>query len=404
MLSPMTPGLRTLSVPPGTREILGFIRADGAHTRSDLVRLTGLSRSTLSQRLEPLLDSGLVVHGDELASMGGRPPSSLVFNPRAGFVLVADCGASQTHTGVADLAGEILIDNLADVCISDGPEIFLTWLEARLDDHMNDLGINRESLRGVGVGLPGPVEHCSGRPVSPPIMPGWDGYGVADRLAGRFGVPALVDNDVNIMALGEHGRAKAAMRNMVFVKVSTGIGCGLILSNEIQRGAHGAAGDIGHIYVPGHDDTLCNCGNIGCLEAVASGQAIAQRLSTLERPIGSVPELVNQVLLGQPDAVAAVRDAGREIGGVLAALVNITDPDVIVIGGQLSQVDQPLIAGIREVVYRRSLPLATHNLRIVKSGLEEKAGIIGAALMVVEHLLSPAADQRDGAAVPAPPA
>ena len=389
-------------VPPDTREILGLIREGRANTRAELVRLTGLSRSTVAQRLEPLLSGGLVLTGGDLASLGGRPPSSLVFNPRAGFVLVADCGVTHTYAGVADLSGEMLADGLADVPIGSSPEDFLIWLENTFDDHLSAAGIDRTQVRGIGVGLPGPVEHSTGTPISPPIMPGWDGFRVAERLTRSYGVPARVDNDVNIMALGEHRLAQRHVRDMIFVKVSTGIGAGLVVNEEIHHGSHGAAGDIGHIYVPGHDTTLCNCGNIGCLEAVASGQALADRLNGAGSARGSVRELIRQVQMGQPEAIAAVREAGREIGAVLAAVVNITDPDVIVVGGQMAAAHQPLIAGIREVVYRRSLPLATHNLRIVKSSLEERAGIIGAALMVVEHLLSPHAQPEEALRPPTP--
>jgi predicted NBD/HSP70 family sugar kinase len=373
----------------GTSQLLELIRTGRASTRQELVRMSGLSRSTVSQRLEGLLARGLVIAGDQGESMGGRPPGSLLFNPKAGFVLVADCGASQTHTGIADLGGDVLIGEITDRAIAEGPEGFLAWLEARLDEHLREASVDPALVRGVGVGLPGPVEHRKGRPVSPPIMPGWDGYPVAERLAETFSRPALVDNDVNIMALGEHRLAHNEVRDMLFVKVGTGIGCGLVLGGNIHRGAHGAAGDIGHIHVPGHDDVLCSCGNIGCLESVASGGALAAQLSDVLPRDAKVSDVVDHVLHGDdPRAVAAVRNAGREIGGVLAGLVNTCDPDVIVIGGQMALADRPLIAGIREIVYRRSLPLATHNLRIIKSSLDERAGIVGAALMVVERVLT----------------
>jgi predicted NBD/HSP70 family sugar kinase len=222
-------------------------------------------------------------------------------------------------------------------------------------------------------------------------MPGWHLYPVGQRLAERFGVLALVDNDVNIMAVGEHWSRWRDQPFLMFVKVGTGIGCGLVAGGHVHRGADGAAGDIGHIHVPDQDDVVCRCGNLGCLEAVAGGSALAARLAELGLPTRTSRDVVAQVLASQPDAVRLVREAGHAIGGVLAACVNMLNPAVIVIGGDVAGAGEQLLAGIREVVYRRSLPLATGRLRIVPSELGDEAGITGAAVMVLETILSPAA-------------
>jgi predicted NBD/HSP70 family sugar kinase len=177
----------------------------------------------------------------------------------------------------------------------------------------------------------------------------------------------------------------------MFVKIGTGIGCGLVAGGHVHRGADGAAGDIGHIHVPDKDDVVCRCGNLGCLEAVAGGSALAARLAGLGLPTRTSRDVVAQVLASQPDAVRLVREAGHAIGGVLAACVNMLNPSVIVIGGDVAGAGEQLLAGIREVVYRRSLPLATGRLRIVPSELGDEAGITGAAVMVLETILSPAA-------------
>jgi predicted NBD/HSP70 family sugar kinase len=164
-----------------------------------------------------------------------------------------------------------------------------------------------------------------------------------------------------------------------------------VTGGHVHRGADGAAGDIGHIHVPDHDDIVCRCGNVGCLEAVAGGGAMAVRLAELGLGTRTSRDVVAQVLAGQPDAVRLVRQAGHAIGGVLAACVNMLNPAVIVIGGDVAGAGEPLLAGIREVVYRRSLPLATGRLRVIPSQLGDEAGIIGAAVMVLETILSPAA-------------
>jgi predicted NBD/HSP70 family sugar kinase len=371
----------------GSFDILRLIRSGQASTRAELARITGLSRSTISQRIDELMARGLVVVGDESISTGGRPPGALLFNRNAGYVLAVDCGASTTHLGIANLGGELVAEHTDYLDVAEGPEKVLHWMEINLRRMISEAELDDSPLLGVGVGLPGPVEHSTGRPVRPPIMPGWDGYPVADQLSHQFGVLALVDNDVNIMALGEHRLYHPDSADFLFIKISTGIGCGMVINGNIHRGAHGAAGDIGHINVPGHEDVQCACGNFGCLEAVASARAIASQLSDIDPDGDKAGQIVAQVLGGRPDAIAKLRDAGREIGGVLAMLVNSYDPDVLVVGGHLAEADQPLIAGIREVIYRRSPPLATHNLRIERSQLGDRSGVVGCALMVVDHIL-----------------
>ena len=224
-------------------------------------------------------------------------------------------------------------------------------------------------------------------------MPGWDGYRVADRLADHFGAPTLVDNDVNIMALGEHWKAWRAYDHLLFVKVGTGIGCGIITDGRIHRGAQGAAGDIGHIHVPGNEE-ICRCGNRGCLEAVAGGGAMAARLRADGIAAENSRDVVRHVRDGRPEAMQLVRQAGRELGEVLAASVNFFNPGVIVIGGDIAHADEHLLAGVREVVYQRAVPLGTRSLRIVRSALDDRAGVIGAAVMVIEHVLAPEAIDR----------
>jgi predicted NBD/HSP70 family sugar kinase len=225
-------------------------------------------------------------------------------------------------------------------------------------------------------------------------MPGWDGYEIPGWFAGRYDCPVLVDNDVNIMALGEHWSQWRETEHLLFVKVGTGIGSGLVASRAIHRGAQGAAGDVGHIAVPGHDDVICSCGNVGCLEAVAGGRALARRLSELGLEAHDTRDVVQLVRAGDARAVRMVREAGRALGTVLAACVNFFNPAVIVIGGDLAEAQEQLLAGVREVTFQRSTPLATQELVTVPSRLGDRAGIIGAAIMVIEAILAPEAINR----------
>lgn len=379
--------------PPGgsAGTILQLVRSGQAVTRGDLAAVTGLARSTIAQRVDALRAHRLLVPGGDSASTGGRPPTLLEFNSRAGVALSGDLGATHSRVAVTDLSGQVLAQARRDIAIAEGPDVVLSWLEETFDRLVDETGNTIDDIRGVGVGLPGPVEFATGRPVNPPIMPGWDLYPVSQRLADRYGVPALVDNDVNIMAVGEHWANWRDEAFLMFIKIGTGIGCGIVAGGHVHRGADGAAGDIGHIHVPEHDEIVCRCGNRGCLEAFAGGGAMAARLAELGLPTRRSRDVVTHVRAGQPDAVQLIRQAGRTIGGVLATSVNMLNPAVIVIGGDVAQAGEPLLAGIREVVYQRSLPLATARLRIVPSELGDEAGVIGAAVMVLEQILAPAA-------------
>jgi predicted NBD/HSP70 family sugar kinase len=264
----------------------------------------------------------------------------------------------------------------------------------RFGELLAEAGRRAGDVRGIGVGVPGPVAFSSGRPVNPPIMPGWDGFSLPDWFASRYDAPVLVDNDVNIMALGEHWTHWRSCEHLMFVKVGTGIGSGIVAGGHIHRGAQGAAGDIGHIHLSDHDDVVCRCGNRGCLEAVAGGRALAQRLAAEGRDATDTRDVVRLVRAGDPLAIRMVRDAGRSLGEVLAGCVNFFNPSVILIGGDLGEAHEQLLAGVREITFQRSLPLATRDLRTEPSRLGDRAGVIGAAIMVIERVLAPEAIDR----------
>ncbi len=273
--------------------------------------------------------------------------------------------------------------------IAAGPEAVLEVVAEHFEELLGQVGRTAGDVRGIGIGVPGPVAFATGQPVNPPIMPGWDGFSLPRWFSTRYEAPVLVDNDVNIMALGEHWSHWRDTDHLLFIKVGTGIGCGIVASRLIHRGAQGAAGDIGHIRVPGNEDVLCRCGNVGCLEAVAGGRALAQRLNDEGLEASNSRDVVRLVRAGEPLAARMVREAGRSLGRVLAGSVNFFNPEAIVIGGDLAEVHEQLLAGVREVIFERSLPLATRDLRTEPSRLGDRAGVVGAAIMVIEHVLAP---------------
>jgi predicted NBD/HSP70 family sugar kinase len=378
----------------GAGSVLRLIRDGEAVTRAALARRTGLARSTVAQRVDALLAHQLVYEAGGEASTGGRPATVLAFNHRAGVVLVADLGATHSRLAISDLSGRPLAEIAFDMDIADGPERVLSTICEHFEALLEEAGRHGGEVRGIGVGVPGPVDFPAGRPVNPPIMPGWDGFSIPGWFAGRYDVPVLVDNDVNIMALGEHWSHWRDLDHLLYVKVGTGIGSGLVSGRAIHRGADGAAGDIGHIRVSDHDDAVCRCGNLGCLEAVAGGRALALALSADGIDASGSREVVELVRAGRPEAILKVREAGRVLGDVLAGCVNFFNPGAIVVGGDIAEAQDHLLAGIREVVFQRSLPLATRDLTIANSRLGDRAGVVGAAIMVIDHVLAPEAVDR----------
>ena len=379
-------------------DMFQLLRDGHARTRSELGAATGLARSTVAARVDLLLASGLVGPAGEGVSSGGRPPSRFAFNPDAKMVLAVDVGATHIRAAGTNLVGTEFFRSAAAMPVSAGPEAILNWVVAAGRDMLAAAARPETDLAGVGIGLPGPVEHLSGRPVKPPIMPGWDGFDVVGYIQRSLRVPVLVDNDVNIMALGERAAYWPDHNDLLFIKVATGVGAGLISSGQLQRGANGTAGDLGHVRVARGDGMVCRCGNTGCLEALASGPALARAL----REAGLAAETGDDVLElarhGELQAIRALRQAGRDVGDVLATCVNLLNPSVIVIGGGMAAAGEQLLAGVKEVIYSRSLPLATSSLQVVASAAGDRAALLGASLMVTEHLLSPEGVERELAA------
>ena len=383
--------------------VLDEVRLQRTHSRPDIVRRTGLSRAVVTQRVSELVDRGLLEEGGLGESTGGRAPRTLRFHARAGHLLVADLGATSIDVAIADLSGRLLVHHEEPADIAAGPRAILGRVEELFDELLASTPNLPGSPWGIGIGVPGPVEFDSGRPVAPPIMPGWDGFSVRETFAERYRVPVWVDNDVNVMALGEL-RAGVARghETVVFVKIGTGIGAGVIASGALHRGAKGSAGDVGHIQVSDEPSVVCRCGNVGCLEALAGGGAIA-RLGEEAARTGRSPFLAELLeasgrieaadvawaaVNGDAASMELITQAGRLVGGMLAAVVNFFNPSLIVIGGGVAQAGDVLLAAVREAVYRRSLPLATRELLIQRSSLENRSGVVGAATMVVDQLFS----------------
>jgi predicted NBD/HSP70 family sugar kinase len=373
----------------GASDLFQILRDGKPRTRTELSDMTGLARSTVALRVESLMRLGLVAPAGGATSTGGRPSAQFRLNASSKVVLAVDIGASHVRMAVSDLAARPLSEVFTKLEVSQGPTIVLDWVIEAGQKLIEETGRSISDLLAIGVGLPGPVEHSTGRPINPPIMPGWDRFDVPGYLQDAFHVPVLVDNDVNIMALGEREVAWPEVDQLIFVKVATGIGSGVISGGFLQRGAQGIAGDIGHVQVARGTGVPCHCGNRGCLEALASGPALASFLRERGVEAHSSQDVVECVKNGNVEAIQAVRQAGRDIGEVLTTCVSLINPSVIVIGGSMSQAGEHLIAGVREVVYARSMPLATQHLHIVQSTAGTNAAVLGASILAIHHALSP---------------
>jgi glucokinase-like ROK family protein len=373
--------------------LLTELRDEGPLSKAQLADALKVSRTTVGVEVTRLGELGLAVEAGPAASRGGRRSTLVDLSPDVRFAGIA-VGATGLSVGVTDGRLTTLKIRQRACDVRQGPEVVLAVALETLREVMEEAGVTR--LSGAGVGVPGPVDFHRGVPVSPPIMPGWDGYPVRDAVSRDLGCPVVLDNDVNVLAVGEQhaGVAKAA-RDFLFVKIGTGIGCGIVVDGELYRGVDGCAGDIGHIRVDDFGPT-CACGNTGCLEAFAGGAALARDATAAARSgrSGVLAAILAEngelsaadvglaMTQGDPVAVQLIRDSGRRVGQVLASLVSFFNPGLIVIGGGVTAVGHSLLAEIRGVTYRRSLPLATGNLPIVLSELGSEGGVIGAARMV----------------------
>ncbi|WP_328652585.1 ROK family protein [Micromonospora sp. NBC_00330] len=390
------------TVDPLHVRLLRLLRDEGAVSRAELGDRLQMPRPRMLAELDRLVTLGYVAEAGLAASRGGRRSTLVELNPKLRFAAV-DLGASSMDVEVVNGRLEPVAHYAEAADIRNGPKVTLQRVNELL--HKARVDGAYERLDAVGIGVPGPVSFRDGTPVSPPIMPGWDRFPVRELLSREHGCPAVVDNDVNIMAIGErHGGVAHSVDDFLFVKIGTGIGCGIYLTGEVYRGTDGCAGDIGHIQVDSHGP-MCSCGNVGCLEALFSGAALAKDAAAAARS-GTSPALAERLALrgvvtaldvaegaveGDVTCIQLIRDGGRRVGGVLAGLVSFTNPSMIVIGGGLAQLGHILLAEIRSVVYRRSLPLATGNLPVVLSELGGRAGVTGAAVLASDVAFGEAA-------------
>ena len=379
--------------------LVALSRSAAPLSRARLAEAVGVGRNALSAEITRLLASGLVEEGDVDRSGGGRPSRLLRLSAGAGLVAAIDVGATSLDVALTTLGGSIVAHRAEESVLVDGAAAVLARAVELVRILLDEQGLDTGDVRAAGVGVPGPVGGTEGRPVAPPVAPGWHGFPIQE-LVGELGCPVAVDNDANVMAVAEQVRGAArGVDDFLYVKVGTGIGVGLVVGGRLVRGVDGGAGEVGHICVDPDSDALCLCGNRGCLQIVSAGPAIAAAgeraardgrsaalAAVLERTGRVTAEDVGTSAAADAVAIDILRRSGALIGETLATVVNLLNPALVVMGGGVSRAGDPFLAEIRSTVYRRSLPLATRSLSIVPGELGPLAGVVGASLMAVEAL------------------
>ncbi len=371
----------------GARLLLSLIR-ERPRTRFELTELTGLPRSVVAKHLYVLSELGLVLSDARLPSTGGRPPEILSFNAGAGLIAVSDLQGGSTRLALTDLAGTLVHDREEPIELRQAPARVIAALMPPWHALLAEAGRTPSDVAVAAVSVPGLVDPRHGQILEAPGLPDWHGFRVAEALAAECSTLIVVDSDVNFTVAGEQRLQWPMARDLVFVKIGDTVSAGVLAGGRLLRGARGSAGDIAHVPVEGHQETICACGGRGCLTAVASGAALARRLDHLGVATASATQFWAQVTAGVPQACALAREAGHAIGTVVSAMVNIVNPAAVVLGGPIGD-SSPVLAAVREEVYRRSRVAATQDLRIQFSSHWTSAVVAGASRIAIEHLFSP---------------
>ncbi len=379
--------------------------ASSGISRTDLADQMGLTRAAVTLIVSDLLENGVILEAESRAIPSGRPPVVLEINPKRGWVAAVDMGATHINIALADFSAKIVDEKYLPFDIKQGPQICLAEVSRNLHELLDRSGVNISQLMAVGIGVPGPVITDAGTVVSPPIMPGWDGYPIRETLEKEWGCPVSLNNDAELGALGEwaYGAGRGE-RNLAFIKVGSGIGAGLIINQQIYGGTTGSAGEIGHLTID-ENGPLCTCGNRGCLEAFAGGHAIALQAKKLVESgkrtlLSSIPELTAQEVAkaarrGDLPSQEIIMRAGTYIGIAIAGLVNLFNPGAVIIGGGVAQAGDLLTTSIRQAVRERSLRASEQGVHITTAMLGRRSSLMGATVQAINIAIHDATERKN---------
>lgn len=378
------------------------------HTVLDLIRFTpegisragiakeiGLSRAAVSMIVNDLIATGIIRDAELRTKTSGRPRTLLEVDPKAGYIAGIDMGASHMRIVITNFGADVIVEREIPFDIANGPDFCVAQANDLLESLLAEIGLSMAHLSAVGIGVPGPIASNAGMVIAPPIMPGWDRFPIRDTLENLWRRPVSVNNDAELGALGEwaYGAGRGA-RDLAYIKVGTGIGAGLLIDGRIYRGSTGSAGEIGHLTME-NNGPLCTCGNRGCLEAFSGGHAIAQhairaiqhgkrtRLAQIPQSEVTAKDVAAAAQRGDLVAQQVMEEAGEHLGVAIAGLVNIFNPDIIVVGGGVAQIGDLFLEPIRKAVAQRSLPAAADNVRITTAVLGRRSSSLGAVVQAL---------------------
>jgi glucokinase-like ROK family protein len=369
-------------------------------SREALATGSSFSKTRANAAVAGMLEQGVLEATGEQVATGGRRAETLRLSRGLGVLLGVALGATGLEVGVLAPDLGLLAHHSEPADVRDGPALVLSRVRALMRELLKQCGARPRDVIGIGIGVPGPVDFESGQLVNPPLMPEWDAYSIRDDLRADYSAPVFVDNDVNVMALGELWRMQRGLQNFLVIKVGTGIGCGIVCHGQVYRGANGSAGDVGHICVD-PAGPRCHCGNLGCVETMAAGPAIARAATEAaqtgqsamleqmraERGALKLQDVAQASRAGDVAANAIVQRSGALIGQMLASVVNFYNPSHVFIGGGIQRIGPLFLAAVRQSVYHRSLALSTRHLEIQYTPLGERAGLIGAGVLAMQESL-----------------
>ena len=384
----------------GEKALLDHVFWASGISRDALASASSFSKTRANAAVAELLDQGLIEETGQQMATGGRRAEVLRLSRSLGGLIGVAVGATGLEVGILSPDLSVLAHHSEPADVRDGPGPVLSRIRTLMHELLAQCGMTAKQVIAIGIGLPGPVDFDSGQLVNPPLMPLWDAYSIRDDISRDFSAPVFVDNDVNVMALGELWRMKRSLQNFLVVKVGTGIGCGIVCHGQVYRGANGSAGDVGHICVV-PDGPRCHCGNLGCVETLAAGPAIASmateaartgQSAMLARMLGErgtlrLQDVAEASRAGDVAANHVIQRSGALVGQMLASVVNFFNPSHVFIGGGVSRVGPLFLAAVRQSVYHRSLALSTRNLDIQYTPLGERAGLIGAGVLAMQESL-----------------
>lgn len=386
MTRPTQPRTSTRNIAWTPGELFQSIRSSPGISRSRLARETGLAPTSITSRLAPLIEHGLVNQTGE--AKGGRTPRALSVNSDWGIVLTVQIGSAHIRLSAANMVGEVLATSQREESLGSDVRHGITWLEKVMQEMLHSIGDGPGPLRGIGISVRSPVSSSTGQLTGSTYLSDWNQVPIAEELGERFRVPVRVSNDATLMALGELRSSPPGINNMIFLKVGTALGSGIIIGGESFQGSSGGAGEICHWPTEFAWDRPCVCGRTNCLEANFGGAGLVELLQSRGMAVGGVSELTTLARQADQSVLEVLREAGTAIGTAAAALADFLNPDRIVLGGRLSEFGV-LTQALKAAFYGRTLPLTLTDVEVTETLTGSAAASLGAAWSMIDFLLTP---------------